>query len=697
MIYFLLFSIISCQNLLRNPSFEIIENNKVVNWSLGSVVEISSISHTGRNSIHWKPTNHSVFTYQMIPVEKGFQYEMCVHFKLNDVRNISGAGFLYMIESFNGTTGIAEYFYSRRLFGNYDWKKQCRVTGIIEKRNSDSDLYYFGLYSSPQKETGGDIYIDDVSLRRINFRIGINNDRDEVYDDVNVVYQINGHKDNYNLTDFKLTTIIKDNNNKVYYNKETEITSFLFTKKISVKKLGLVDNNFYQVEGTLINKKENITDTAFYTFKKIIKINRNVTIDEYGRMYVNGELFFPFGSYLTYVQQSDLALLNKTHLNFIMPYWLIDKRLMDMIYTTQQGKIKVVYDVRKMYQLDGRNCINLKDEEEDYKQFIDKINEFKDHPNLLGWYIDDEMSICFNKYLRNRTNSIHQLDPNHPSFTVLCYPGESNDLMNTTDVIGIDNYPIGAGIIRDILYVNDMTYKEVLKAKLYISVIQIFDWAFLKRNYGGEPDYKSCPPTLQEMKSMSWQGLVAGAKGLLFYSLWEFIEQDKSNVEERWKDVIKFTDEIWKYKDVILSIDKVDKIEYITNYNVSFRQWKYNKTNYIAIVNLERSKESFKINLLKDYRIKKEFGLGNYKKKGAELIFNLEPIDVIMISFSENSKSNALVIFFVILIIIIIIAVIGFFLRKYLINIYKTKNFVDSVSKLMDDDDQSPGENKKIN
>ena len=694
MIYFLLFSIIYCQNLLRNPSFEIIENDKAVNWSLGRGVEISSISHTGKNSIHWKPTNHSVFSYQMIPVEKGFQYEMCVHLKLNDVRNISGAGFIYLIESFNATSGIFEYFYSRRLFGSSDWKKHCRLTGIIEKRNSDSDQYYFGLYSMAQKDTGGDIYVDDVSLRRINFRIGINNDRDEVYDDVNVVYQINGHKDNYNLTDFKLTTIIKDNN-KVYYNKETEITSFFFTKKISVKKLGLVDNNFYQVESTLINKKENITDIASYTFKKIIKINRNVTIDEYGRMHVNGELFFPFGTSLFYVQQSDLALLNKTHMNCICPAWILDKRLMDMIYTTQQGKIKVIYGINQMYKLDGRNCINLKDEEEDYKQFIDKINEFKDHPNLLGWYIDDEMNTCFNKYLRNRTNSIHQLDPNHPSFTVLCYPGESNALMNTTDVMGIDNYPIGAGIIRDIFYVNDITYKEVLKAKLYISAIQIFDWGFLQK-YGGQPDYKSCPPTLQEMKSMSWQGLVAGAKGILFYSLWEFIEQDKSNVEERWKDVIKFTDEIWKYKDVILSIDKVDKIEYINNYNVSFRQWKYNKTNYIAIVNLERSKESFKINLLKDYRVKKEFGLGNYKKKGSELIFNLEPIDVVMISFVENSKSNSLIIFFVMMIIIIIIAIICLFLRKYLINKYKTDNYIDSISKLMDDY-QSPGENKKIN
>ena len=277
-------------------------------------------------------------------------------------------------------------------------------------------------------------------------------------------------------------------------------------------------------------------------------------------MLVNGELFFPFGIYLISVQQNHLALINQTHLNFILPYSLLDKKTMDMIYTTQQGKLKVIYAIYKLYNLDKNKCTNIDDEKESYKQFIDKLNEFKDHPNLLSWYKDDEIPYCFNKFLRNRTLSIHEIDPNHPSFTVLYLPGETNSLMNTTDIMGLDNYPIGRSQIRDILYYNDDAYKEILEAKLFISVIQIFDWAFLYRNYRERPDYISSPPTLQEMKSMSWQGLVAGAKGLLFYSLWEFIEMNKTNVEERWKDVIEFTDEIWKYKDVILSIDKVNKV-----------------------------------------------------------------------------------------------------------------------------------------
>ena len=151
MMFFLLFSIIYCQNIIKIPSFEEVEGDQVTNWKLGEGVElISSDSHSGKNSLHWKPTNKAIFSYQMIQIEKGFQYEMCAHFKTQNVPNISYEGFLFMIESINKTNGTYEYFYSRRYYGNLDWRKACHITGIIKKPNNDSDKYYFGLYSVAQ-------------------------------------------------------------------------------------------------------------------------------------------------------------------------------------------------------------------------------------------------------------------------------------------------------------------------------------------------------------------------------------------------------------------------------------------------------------------------------------------------------------------------------------------------------------------
>ena len=196
---------------------------------------------------------------------------------------------------------------------------------------------------------------------------------------------------------------------------------------------------------------------------------------------------------------------------------------------------------------------------------------------------------------------------------------------------------------------------------------------------------------------MSWQALVAGGKGIIFYSLFDVIRMDEiSPFEDRWKEVIEFTDEIWKYKDVILSIDETNKIEYSKNYNIKFKQWKYNNSNYIVIINLEEKKEIFKIDLLDKYEINKEFGLGTFKENGTEIIFNLEPIDVIMMKFTgtkrednpeeESNKSNILIIFLIILIIIIFIVVMFFIVKRYLMKKNMTNNYIDSVSKLMTDD-----------
>ena len=138
----------------------------------------------------------------------------------------------------------------------------------------------------------------------------------------------------------------------------------------------------------------------------------------------------------------------------------------------------------------------------------------------------------------------------------------------------------------------------------------------------------------------------------------------------------------------------MNKIEYKKNNNVTFKQWKYNNSNYIAVVNLEREKEIFKIDLLDKFYIKKEFGLGTFKKNGTEIIFNLEPIDVIMIKYSKNfpedssdssDSNNLLIIFIIIIIVIIFIAILFFIVKKYLMRKNETNNFAESVSKSIND------------
>ena len=321
--------------------------------------------------------------------------------------------------------------------------------------------------------------------------------------------------------------------------------------------------------------------------------------------------------------------------------------------------------------------------EEDYKKFVQTINQFKDHPLMIGWYINDETPECFNEHLRNRTLTIHELDPDHPTISVENKGKRSPSFINTTDVYGVDCYPIGYNNYSENVncyYRHSEAYNDILKTKPMWSVPQIFDWAAITKH-----GFEVRPPTLQEMKCMTWQALVVGAKGLIFYSIIEILYFNETTpFESRWKDVIEFTDQIWEYKDIILSIEKVHQIEYTENNNIAFRQWKYNDYYYIVIVNLGRNKEILEMDLLKRYKVIKEFGFGTFKQHKNNITFYIEPIDVLMVKYNfEHSTNSNLVIIFVLIFIIILSIIIIYIVKRYYTNV-NTKKFIDKIEPIMD-------------
>ena len=133
------------------------------------------------------------------------------------------------------------------------------------------------------------IYSQDSDI----LKISINNDRDEVYDTLNIVYQIDYNIGEYSLNDFSILTYIKDANNKtIHFLLKLTPSKSLFILPLDITNLKLKENDFYQVVGVLNSNKDSIESNSFYTFKKIEKIERKVKLDKYGRMFVNNQLFF---------------------------------------------------------------------------------------------------------------------------------------------------------------------------------------------------------------------------------------------------------------------------------------------------------------------------------------------------------------------------------------------------------------------
>ena len=137
---FILLSNINCnKNIIKNPSFEELNSrNRPINWNLDSITDLSLDSHSGNYSLHWKQTNRTITNSQYIQLDKSYNYEVCVHYKLKD---IVGSGFRFYIGNLNYTPGFSDYNYSPKFYnGTKDWEKACKK---IMRPNGYLDNYIF--------------------------------------------------------------------------------------------------------------------------------------------------------------------------------------------------------------------------------------------------------------------------------------------------------------------------------------------------------------------------------------------------------------------------------------------------------------------------------------------------------------------------------------------------------------------------
>ena len=119
------------------------KKNKIVNWTVPEGSVLSSDSISGKNSLHWKTMDKILSCYQSVKIDKGFQYELCIHFKIINTTIAKKRGILFGIECTNKTKEFYEGSFSRRFFGSINWRKACHITGIFKKPNNDLDKYYF--------------------------------------------------------------------------------------------------------------------------------------------------------------------------------------------------------------------------------------------------------------------------------------------------------------------------------------------------------------------------------------------------------------------------------------------------------------------------------------------------------------------------------------------------------------------------
>ena len=274
----------------------------------------------------------------------------------------------------------------------------------------------------------------------------------------------------------------------------------------------------YEVEASI--NSSNAPGRSFFARTRLIilspKSNEVKTDRLTGGLIVNRMQFFPVGFYC-YSPVNPLMPEEEVvrGFNMMSPYQKITPETLPdrKAYMDRCAALgmKVHYN---LLSVSGGGGVGSKieglSEEEQKKRLIEEIRAFRDHPALLGWYISDEPNgrKITPQDLEKIYLTVKENDPWHPVSIVFMVPFLSSvRYAGALDIVMADPYPVP-------------DYPVTMPGNIAGQLKDAFDgknpvWMVPQVFGGGE--LWSREPTLQEVRSMTWQSIINGATGIQYF------------------------------------------------------------------------------------------------------------------------------------------------------------------------------------
>lgn len=235
-----------------------------------------------------------------------------------------------------------------------------------------------------------------------------------------------------------------------------------------------------------------------------------------GGLIVNGLPFFPFGFYTYSPVHPTLPEEEVVKgFNLMSPYQILmpetlEERRKYMDRCAQIG-MKVNYNLASVAGGGGVNSrINGLGDAEKRQILVNEVKSFMDHPALLSWYIADEPdgNRIPPAFLEEIYRIVKETDPWHPVTIVFMTPfRKARDYDGALDIVMADPYPVPVYPVTRAGDAARMLKKEFAGRMPVWIVPQAFG--------GGEHWLRE--PTIQEIRSMTWQAIAEGATGIQYF------------------------------------------------------------------------------------------------------------------------------------------------------------------------------------
>lgn len=242
------------------------------------------------------------------------------------------------------------------------------------------------------------------------------------------------------------------------------------------------------------------------------------------RLRIHGRAFCPLGVYDSEGWKAEttparLQQMVDAGFNCVLPYGLLSGSVEDCRrYLDTAGRLglRVVVSLKDLYEHVRYPLRRMKGIEGRENVLRAVVNALKDHPALLAWYVNDESGPEHLQELRSLYETVVALDAEHPCFAVTNQPESAYEFWDTTDIIGVDPYPVPGSPLT---LVADWVQAAVGTCRPVWAAIQ----AFNKANYAPGPGFRA--PTAAEYRAMAFLAIACGATGLLAYSYYDVLRE----------------------------------------------------------------------------------------------------------------------------------------------------------------------------
>ncbi len=235
---------------------------------------------------------------------------------------------------------------------------------------------------------------------------------------------------------------------------------------------------------------------------KILAKNPRVAVSPKGNLQIAGKPFFPLGLYH----------VSKDHR---LP---LEKRDETLQFAAENGYNMLHVSIKPdeseasfqgfLQKAKQYNIMILPESD----HLTQSVHRYANDPAILGWNIGDEPDLegISPAVFLQRMQALKMIDAEHPSYTVFMNPASIVKYWPVTELVAVDPYPIPRFPLNTV-YKSVVSARDVLKGTSsgLIAVLQ---------GFGYENDPTFTLPSNRQVRNMLYQALVAGAKGIIFYT-----------------------------------------------------------------------------------------------------------------------------------------------------------------------------------